>query len=425
MQYLIKSKDSSIYYFRRRIPKRVRQYFTSDFFTISTRIDSLTFAQRIEHSLSRIFDSTIIQLALYPSDSNSIIQNLKSTSRMLVDKYNYPEFYTTLESPTTIIKPEIKVTKLEYLIEDYIEYRRKKYRIRDSSVISIDSYLKSFISSNNLKTNQDITVDKLSDYISKELEKNKESTVKQKIITLKAFLKYLSDNDYLHYTKELNSVFDIKLDITSPKAEFTLEQLQTLFSADYSDMNRIPEYYFVPLISLVTGMRLREITSLNKDEIHIEDQYIYFVIKRSKTFSGIRTVSIRKELPFIPSFLKYLDFIPDSAPVFSRRVHSISMHFTELLIQLNIKESKDIYNNTLVHSFHSLRHNFNCKLESMLIPDTIKDVLLGHSPKSKLATYSKKEDRTKELFDTVISKLDFSQELINLQSPKFALFQTL
>lgn len=62
------------------------------------------------------------------------------------------------------------------------------------------------------------------------------------------------------------------------------------------------EYVSIILIMIYTGVRIGELLDLKKEDVHLDERYIY--IKSSKTASGIREVPIAEKIvPFIVSWM--------------------------------------------------------------------------------------------------------------------------
>jgi integrase len=127
--------------------------------------------------------------------------------------------------------------------------------------------------------------------------------------------------------------------------------------------------FWIPLISLFTGMRLNEICQLTLDDFSIEDETDVILIrgdedgetKRVKTDAGNRFVPVHSELKAI-GLLEYVEEQrrrrKASAPVFPEievastgyRSDNFSKFFARFLDHVGIKDRKKV--------FHSFRHNY-------------------------------------------------------------------
>ena len=409
---LMRLRDSTIYYYRKRIPSSVRKYFESDYLTISTRIDSLIIARRIEKEISHLLADSVKYIQKDSTNASSYVKALYTNTKLIVKKFSFPELEIEFQQLSTR-KKNFGKTQLSSAIANFIEERKKKKGIALSSENRLYTQLNVISSLLGINYCEEITESVLNKYITTARAKYKDSTLFNQIITLKSFLKYLEKNNIITYLHQYDDIFSIKLSKQNSKAEFNLKQLQTIFNEEYSSFMKRPYYYFIPLISLVTGMRISEVVNLKTEDVHFTSNYFYFIIRKSKTYSGIRTVSVPNSIKFFEDFKSYYDSVvsDQNEKLFSCTPQSIDRKFRLLLTKHKLNTSTDIFGTEFNHSFHSLRHSYNVKLESMLVPDSLKDVLLGHAPKSTLATYSKKEDRTEEIFQSVTSRLDFDAEL--------------
>lgn len=74
------------------------------------------------------------------------------------------------------------------------------------------------------------------------------------------------------------------------KRPFSKEELATLWSE--------PEQYALPLVLIYTGLRIGELLALNKEDLHLDEQWLY--VRKAKTPAGVREVPIADKL--IPLF---------------------------------------------------------------------------------------------------------------------------
>ncbi len=412
---LMLAKESPIYYYRKRIPSSVRKFFTSEYLTISTRIDSLIIARRIEKEITATLNSSVKCILNDEANADFYVKDLLRITKMIVKKFTFPELdiqFQQLTRKNSVVGKNL----LSKAIEDYIEYRRIKKNLSYTSERRITSLFNTIRKILGIRYCEEINESILDSFVSNAKSRYKDLTISNALATLKSFLKYIAQKEIIIYKESFNDILSIKLDLKSPRAEFNTQQLNTIFSPSYTEHMDTPSYYFIPLLSLVTGMRISEITALNISDVHFEDEYFYFVIRKSKTYSGIRTVPVPNSVKFFNDFKHYYNLAANANQELLFNISSSSMtrRFSNLLKSNNISITRDIYGMEYTHTFHSLRHSYNVKLESLLIPVYLKDFLLGHAPKSTLATYSKKTDRTQELYELATSKLNFSDELRDL-----------
>lgn len=151
--------------------------------------------------------------------------------------------------------------------------------------------------------------------------------------------------------------------------------------------------FWVPLISLFSGMRLNEICQLNLADIAVKDGVNIIMIqaddapeggddieKRVKTEAGIRFVPVHPMLERI-GFLQCVDerrkaghkrlFPEISVGSYGDYAHGMSQWFTRFLVNASAKKHRT--------SFHSFRHNYRDALREAEIPTATAQQLGGWS----------------------------------------------
>ena len=208
-----------------------------------------------------------------------------------------------------------------------------------------------------------------------------------------------SKND--HYVKEnLFGGMMLKKD-KHPREEtepFTNKEIRTLFEKKnyffYTIEKRRYELYWVPLISLFSGLRLGEITSLYCDNIrkiegnHRERRWCFDIVeeplrpdKRLKNRSSRRIVPIHDTLINL-GLIEYLEIVKKKLKeqrLFFQLPHSESNYNKNVstfwnrryLPQLNLKSKRK--------TFHSIRHTCSNHLKQKGIPTDFIQELLGHT----------------------------------------------
>ena len=137
--------------------------------------------------------------------------------------------------------------------------------------------------------------------------------------------------------------------------------------------------YWVPLIALFTGMRLSEISNLNKDDFAIEEGINYLIVREAKTDSGIRKVPIHPKLIEVGLF-DYVEKLQPNQQLFEGiSSDAYSKHFSRLLDSVGITDKKLV--------FHSFRHTFTDALRAAKVTEPIIKSLIGHSDGSVTSQY--------------------------------------
>ncbi len=200
-------------------------------------------------------------------------------------------------------------------------------------------------------------------------------------------------------------------------------------------------YYWIPVIALYTGMRLEEIAQLQCSDIYEKDGvWVIDVNERTdnpatatKVTKSLKTKSATRWVPIHPTLseiglLKYHQKIAGES---NKRL------FPEVNITPNVSDYgaqpgkqfssvvKKVLEDSAKKSFHSLRHTFADFYRSIGLMDSHFDEVFGHDHSTLAAKQYGGRTPPKILFDRIISKLDYGQEVVNIlkRSPFSKQFQ--
>lgn len=121
---------------------------------------------------------------------------------------------------------------------------------------------------------------------------------------------------YIHHQNPVKQKFAGKGEIhdeTKSWAEFTEDDLKLLFGSKYlMNLGEKPDWYWLPLMSLLSGARLGEIAKLAVDEfVEIEGIHCYkIVLDSAKNKSSIRTIPLHSRLIEL-GILEYVQALRD------------------------------------------------------------------------------------------------------------------
>ncbi|MCJ7997025.1 site-specific integrase [Rhizobium cremeum] len=192
------------------------------------------------------------------------------------------------------------------------------------------------------------------------------------------------------------------------RAMWNADELETLFSSpvwtgclnsrqrqEKGDKIIRDEKFWVPLITLLSGMRLEEICQLQTDDIREEDGIAYFDLndrppRQLKNKNAVRKVPIHSELIRL-GFLRYAEgfgershsLFPQLKPggADNKFGHAFSKWFTRYRQQIGVyKKNLD---------FHSLRHTATTCMHRADVNTMVIDHLTGHSTPGETARYTK------------------------------------
>lgn len=177
------------------------------------------------------------------------------------------------------------------------------------------------------------------------------------------------------------------------------------------------EKFWVPLITLFSGMRLEEICQLQTDDIREEDGIAYFDLndrppRQLKNKNAVRKVPIHSELIHL-GFLRYAEsfgkrsyaLFPQLKPggADNKFGHAFSKWFTRYRQQISV------YRKNL--DFHSLRHTATTCMHQADVNTMVIDHLTGHSTAGETARYTKGSalSQLAEAVEKIRPPLDFSR----------------
>lgn len=290
-------------------------------------------------------------------------------------------------------------TKNKKLLSDYIiELKTIKQRDKDTTVNSysedIYKYLE-YMESKNISSALDINYNNLLDYL-KYLDDNKYevSSVARKIVSIKAFHKYLSEN---------YKVIDISTKINTPKFYRKLPNILTIEEVDnLLDINLDTpfDYRNKAMLELMysSGLRVSELINLELSDIDLNNNYVRCFGKGSKE----RIVPIGE---YSAKYLSiYINEYRDSMKkgYYTEKIF-LNNHGKEMTRQgffkiiKKIAKDKDINKNITPHM---LRHSFATHLLNNGADLRTIQEMLGHSSISTTQIYTNvTNDILKENYD--------------------------
>lgn len=290
-------------------------------------------------------------------------------------------------------------TKNKKLLSDYIiELKTIKQRDKDTTVNSysedIYKYLE-YMESKNISSALDISYNNLLDYL-KYLDDNKYevSSVTRKIVSIKAFHKYLSEN---------YNVIDISTKINTPRFYRKLPNILTIEEVDNLldiKLDTPFDYRNKAMLELMysSGLRVSELINLELSDIDLNNNYVRCFGKGSKE----RIVPIGE---YSSKYLSiYINEYRDSMKkgYYTEKIF-LNNHGKEMTRQgffkiiKKIAKDKDINKNITPHM---LRHSFATHLLNNGSDLRTIQEMLGHSSISTTQIYTNvTNDILKENYD--------------------------
>lgn len=192
-----------------------------------------------------------------------------------------------------------------------------------------------------------------------------------------------------------------------------------------------PHYYWLPLLALLAGGRLNELSQLYLADIVVgaEGAYLDFnlngegKVDADATDKSLKTVNAHRKVPLHPLLVELglLDYVVALRAAGHRRLFPELKHdaikgygkaagrwFNDRYMGLELGIERNGRK-----TFHSFRHNFSTGLGDINTPHRVKDQLTGHSKGKSEGDKRYDKGRHVALLRTFVSKLDFNLPFIH------------
>jgi integrase len=350
--------------------------------------------------------------------------------------------------PATKQEPEDKGIRFSELIDLYKEeYKNKKktktylqtyrYFIRvmgDKHIETIGrSTIKEFVERarrlpkniNSFKRYRNKTVDEILEMAIPEKEIIHPNTIDKHTNRLKTLFDD-AINMFCVYNGK-NPVYKVKIGDGSEddaRVPFTINELSRLFSEENYNSVEKPFQFWCPILALFHGLRRREMAQLYLDDIRMSDDGIWvFDINRNTLDKSLKNKSAKRIVPIHPFVLNELGFL-----TFVEQLRSKG----ELRLFPELKDSgedegygkqvgawfNEIYKRKCkidlsdgkMRDLHSFRKNWNTILMRRKADWFARKKAMGHSSDEMSDLYFGGHP-AKDLFDEIISKIDWEKQL--------------
>lgn len=213
------------------------------------------------------------------------------------------------------------------------------------------------------------------------------------------------------------------------RALFEPDELNNLFSATWfktgngADKNWRPFYYWLPLLGLLTGCRLNEISQIYLDDIKRTQAGTWYLDinldmpegcecdKSLKTANSVRVVPLHKRLIEL-GLLKYVETLRDKGEqrLFPELRHdkvkgygkAAGAWFDDRYLGRRLKLERDG-----MKTFHSFRHTFITALERLNTPERVLTQLAGHERGGSQSSARYAKDRDADELLSTVNAIDF------------------
>ena len=196
---------------------------------------------------------------------------------------------------------------------------------------------------------------------------------------------------------------------------FSLEHLEAMFvkSPEYAqDKLKSPDQFWIPLLSLFSGMRLEEICQLHTDQVAQDDGIWSLIVEEKHKGQSVKT-SERRVIPLHPFLIDQLGFHkwaqeqkkgrlwPNLKRINDRWGHYFGRWFGRFWRGCELKGKL---------GFHSFRHTVETELREANVEGIWIDMLTGHSISGEGGgRYTKRN--TKTILERAVMQLKWNEKL--------------
>ena len=248
-----------------------------------------------------------------------------------------------------------------------------------------------------------------------------DSTINKHISVISSVLKWGDNNSFLGddwHNPAQGKTIKRKNSKTS-RLPFEDRELEMIFSSDVYVNRFRPKggsgeaAYWIPVISLYTGMRLEEVGQLLVEDIKQEKGVWYFDVntfgdKQLKSEASIRKVPIHQDVVSL-GFIDYVNSLsnvqvfPSLKRVkYGKLTQNWSKWFNRYLSKLGIISKSKV--------FHSFRHGMKDALRNAGVDEALSDAITGHSSSSVGRSYG--QGYNLDTLNNAIQKVDYDVDAI-------------
>lgn len=206
---------------------------------------------------------------------------------------------------------------------------------------------------------------------------NSPRTIDNKMANLKAIFNFGVDRQYITSNPIVGKpLMTKKQKIKEQWAIFEEDEIKLIFDSKYlfEQKEKDEDYYFMLLLTIFTGCRVDELTTLKKEDFKTTSTGInYFHVRDSKTVAGIREIPIYDPLwhYFKPFFNKKTDKVFKYLERDGKGSgNAVGKKFSRHMELVKVTRKKLV--------FHSLRKFYNNTLGINDVPEKAMHQLLGH-----------------------------------------------
>lgn len=287
-----------------------------------------------------------------------------------------PTPQSATQTPETPLKTASRGIKVAELVEQYFKLKKQ---LKPATALAYGNVAKEFAQYIRKQHIADITESDVLRYQSWLADKgNATRTIDNKLINLHALFKFAIQQK--HYEGENpaanKALMTKKQRLKEGYGIFEREEIEAIFNCDFMKVakEKDKDYFYTLFITLFTGMRIGEVTSLQKDQFKISDKGInYIAIKDSKTLAGQREIPLYK--PFYYFIKPFIDSKEDKIFKYEQKDGKGSGNAAGKKFPRHLKAA-GVIRQKLV--FHSLRKFVNNEMKRFGVDVEARCQLLGH-----------------------------------------------
>lgn len=208
----------------------------------------------------------------------------------------------------------------------------------------------------------------------KELPLVSANTVKKKFVFVKSLFKHAAREEWVD--KDRAEGITIPKGSEKKRLPYTESELRAIFSATKGSDK--PSEFWLPRISLTTGMRKNEILQLTKDDVRLVSGVWCFDVnsnngKSVKNDNSERLVPV-PDVILKAGWLEYVDTVKQGELFTCANSTTFSQRFNRMLDKLGLKPDAG---ENLLRDFHSFRHTFRANARGFGIAKETADLIGG------------------------------------------------
>ncbi len=208
----------------------------------------------------------------------------------------------------------------------------------------------------------------------KELPLVSANTVKKKFVFVKSLFKHAAREEWVD--KDRAEGITIPKGSEKKRLPYTESELRAIFTAT-KDSEK-PSEFWLPRISLTTGMRKNEILQLTKDDVRLVSDVWCFDVnsnngKSVKNDNSERLVPV-PDVILKAGWLEYVDTVKQGELFTCANSTTFSQRFNRMLDKLGLKPDAG---ENLLRDFHSFRHTFRANARGFGIAKETADLIGG------------------------------------------------